>query len=75
MTPENEGAVDGPVVFDFEDINGPDEVEEVLAGLRTLLNRASHPVVRACLEETLVEIAHLTSLEDGVPDSDEQEAA
>jgi hypothetical protein len=75
MAPENEGDVDNLEKLDFEEINGPDEIEEVLTGLRTLLNRVSHPVVRACLEETLAEVAHLTSRDDGSNDSDEREVA
>jgi hypothetical protein len=74
MTPEIEGT-DSPDVLELEDINGPDEIDEILAGLRALLNRAWHPVVRGCLEETLAEIAHLTSDEDGEPFSDDQEVA
>jgi len=47
---------------DLADVNGPDEVAEVVAALRNLLDRATNPVVRACLEEALEDIEHLTGL-------------
>jgi hypothetical protein len=74
MKPETEDT-DSPDVLDLEDINGPDEIDEILAGLRALLNRASHPVVRGCLEETLAEIVHLTSADADQSFSDDQEVA
>lgn len=36
-----------------------DEVEEVLAVLRGLMQRMTSPVVRACLEDACTSIAHL----------------
>jgi hypothetical protein len=42
----------------------PDEVAEVLAGLRALMARATIPVVRACLEDAHDDIAHLAGQGD-----------
>src|SRR4051812_46591983 len=38
-----------------------EEVDEVLTALRRLRDRASSPVVRACLEAARADIVHLTS--------------
>jgi hypothetical protein len=38
----------------------PEEVAEVLAALRGLRDRVTIPVVRACLEDAYLAIAHLT---------------
>jgi hypothetical protein len=40
--------------------NEPDEINEVLAGLKALRERATMPIVRACLEDAHDDIAHLT---------------
>jgi hypothetical protein len=37
-----------------------DQTDEILAALRALMEKASIPVVRACLEEAHDDIAHLT---------------
>jgi hypothetical protein len=42
----------------------PDEVAEVLAGLRALMAKATIPVVRACLEDVHDDIAHLAGQDD-----------
>jgi len=37
-----------------------DETDEVLVGLRALLEKATSPIVRVCLEEAHDDIAYLT---------------
>jgi len=41
-----------------------EEVDEVLTALRQLRDRASSPVVRACLDVARADIVHLASSED-----------
>jgi hypothetical protein len=53
-----------PRSIDLAEINGPDEADEALAVLRSLLGRVGSPVVRACLEEAAADIAHLTGREE-----------
>jgi hypothetical protein len=40
-----------------------DEVAGILAALKALMEEASSPVVRGCLEEARDDIAHLTGME------------
>jgi hypothetical protein len=63
-------SLDAPSAFARE----PDEIDEVLAALRSLLARASSPIVRACLEDAHDDIAHLTG-RDGGQGEDRTEAA
>ncbi len=47
-----------------EHVGAADEVAEIVAELTRLRDRASMPVVRACLEEASKDIAYLTSTDD-----------
>jgi len=49
------------------------EVEQVLTALRTLQERTSIPVVRACLEEVCLEIAHLTSWQGALAEGETEQ--
>jgi hypothetical protein len=51
----------------------PDEVAEVLAGLRALMARATIPVVRACLEDAHDDIAHLAGQDDSASGQADEE--
>jgi hypothetical protein len=66
-------------ILPFEDGGDADcteceEIAEILASLRMLAEKSSHPVVRACLEQTHEDIAHLTSCADP-EQADEEETA
>jgi hypothetical protein len=52
-----------------------DEIAHLLAALRALAARASSPVVRACLEEAVTDIAHLTGTEAGSAEIESQPEA
>jgi hypothetical protein len=41
------------------EVNGPDEVEEILSALRGLLARAANPVLQVCPEGVIEDIEHL----------------
>ena len=75
MIPDDDAAMDDLEEFDLEEINGPDEAEEVQTVLRSLLNKVENPVLRVCLEDTLDEVAHLTSQDAGFDSLDDQEVA
>lgn len=44
------------------------EVDEVLATLRELLQTVTSPPIRQCLETTLSDIAHLATVDDDLDD-------
>jgi hypothetical protein len=75
MIPDDDAAMDDLEEIDLEEINGPEEVEEVQTVLRSLLNKVENPILRVCLEDTLDEVAHLTSLDAGFDGMDDQEVA
>jgi hypothetical protein len=55
------------------EVNGPDEADEVLAVPRVLRGGVTGPVARACLEDALEDIAHLTG-SGGRPEEAERES-
>jgi hypothetical protein len=60
---------------DLADVNGPDQIDEVLTALRALKDRVSNPVVHACLDEASNDIAHLMSREGSNADHEQTAAA
>jgi len=50
----------------------PDDTDEVLTSLRALLEKASSPIVRVCLEEAHDDIAYLTGKRTLHPVEEEQ---
>ena len=75
MNPDKDAPMEDLEDFDLEEINGPDEVEEVQTVLRSLLNKVENPVLRVCLEDALEEVAFLTSQDAGYEATDDQEVA
>jgi hypothetical protein len=63
-----------PDRIDGEDLAEHDEIAVVQAALRTMADRVSQPFVRACLEQALEDIAHLTSC-GGTSNGHAEEAA
>jgi hypothetical protein len=60
---------------DLAEVNGPDEIDEVIAALSDLLGRVASPVLHACLEEARDDIAHLAGRDDGPNDNHQVPAA
>jgi hypothetical protein len=56
-------------------VDGADEAGEILLALEGLIERATSPVVRLCLEEAHADIAHLTGRDDGHRDEGRAAAA
>jgi hypothetical protein len=56
-------------------MDGADETDEILLALEGLIERATSPVVRLCLEEAHADIAHLTGRDDGHSDAGQAAAA
>ena len=52
-----------------------DEVADILSALRHMASRTTNPVVRACLEEAVEDIAHLTECGNGRQEEDVETAA
>ena len=56
-------------------LSGADEADDILLALERLIERATSPVVRLCLEEAHADIAHLTGRDDGHRDEGRAAAA
>jgi hypothetical protein len=63
-----------PESIEDEDLIENDEIAAVQTALRDLADRVSQPFIRACLEQALEDIAHLTS-SGAEPDGPVEEAA
>jgi hypothetical protein len=73
-TQETHMAEEQPVILKFPVQEG-DELADILVVLHHMAERATSPVVRACLEEAAEDIAHLTASGDGRQEEDAQPAA
>jgi hypothetical protein len=58
-----------PVILKFPEPEA-DEVSDLVLGLRQMAERATSPVVRACLREAAADIAHLTATGGGHEDAE-----